>query len=92
RFGGLPDTPTLKESGLDYAPQPWIGLMGPAGIPKERVAQIQKAVSAILKDPAMQAQMEPRGMIPIGSTPEELAATIQADRADMGPLIKELGI
>jgi tripartite-type tricarboxylate transporter receptor subunit TctC len=92
RFGGLPDTPTLKESGLDYAPQPWIGLMGPAGIPKDRVAQIQKAVSDILKDPAMQAQMETLGMIPIGSTPEELAATIQADRADMGPLIKELGI
>ena len=40
----------------------------------------------------MQAQMQTLGMIPIGSTPEELAATIQADRAEMGPLIKELGI
>jgi tripartite-type tricarboxylate transporter receptor subunit TctC len=36
--------------------------------------------------------METLGMIPIGSTPEELAATIESDRADMGPLIKELGI
>lgn len=93
RFGGLPDTPTLKESGLkDYAPQPWIGLMAPAGVPQDRVALIQKAVSDILKQPEMRAQMETLGMIPIGSTPAELAATIKADRAEMAPLIKELGI
>lgn len=93
RFGGLPDTPTLEESGLKgYAPQPWIGLMAPAGTPKERVALIQQSVSDILKDPAMKAQMETLGMIPIGSSPQELAATIESDRADMGPLIRELGI
>lgn len=92
RFGGLPDTPTLKESGLNYAPQPWIGLMAPAGVPKDRVALIQKSVSEILKEPAMRAQMETLGMIPIGSTPDVLAATIEADRAEMAPLIKELGI
>jgi len=40
----------------------------------------------------MRSQMETLGMIPIGSTPEALAATIEADRADMEPLIKELGI
>lgn len=76
----------------DYAPQPWIGLMAPAGVPQDRVALIQKSVADILKEPAMRAQMETLGMIPIGSTPEELAATIKADRADMEPLIKELGI
>lgn len=92
RFGGLPDTPTLKESGLNYAPQPWIGLMAPAGVPADRVALIQKSVSEILKEPAMRAQMETLGMIPIGSTPDVLAATIEADRAEMAPLIKELGI
>ncbi len=93
RFGGLPDTPTLDESGLKgYAPQPWIGLMAPAGIPDDRVALIQKSVADILKEPAMRAQMQTLGMIPIGSTPQELAATIEADRADMEPLIKELGI
>ncbi|MNT64484.1 hypothetical protein D3C72_2023890 [compost metagenome] len=56
------------------------------------MALIQKAVSDILKDPAMKAQMETLGMIPIGSSPQELAATIETDRAEMGPLIKELGI
>ena len=40
----------------------------------------------------MKAQMQTLGMIPIGGTAQELADTIAADRAEMGPLIKELGI
>lgn len=93
RFAGMPDTPTLQESGMSgYAPQPWIGLMAPKGIPAERVTAIQLAVSAILQEPAMKAQMQTLGMIPIGSTPEVLASTIKTDRAEMAPLIKELGI
>lgn len=93
RFAGLPDTPTLEESGMkDYAPQPWIGLMAPAGTPVDRINAIQQAVANILQEPAMQAQMQMLGMIPIGSTPAELAETIKSDRAEMAPLIKDLGI
>jgi tripartite-type tricarboxylate transporter receptor subunit TctC len=93
RFAGLPGTPTLEESGMTgYAPQPWIGLMAPAGTPADRVALIQRAVSGVLQEPEMKAQMETLGMIPIGSTPQALAATIDSDRAEMEPLIKELGI
>lgn len=93
RFAGLPDTPTLEESGMaGYAPQPWIGLMAPAGVPADRIAFIQQSVAKILQDPAMKAQMATLGMIPIGSTPQELGATITHDRAEMEPLIKELGI
>ncbi|MDQ8035452.1 Bug family tripartite tricarboxylate transporter substrate binding protein [Bordetella genomosp. 1] len=93
RFAGLPGTPTLAESGLPgYAPQPWIGLMAPAGVPADRALQIQQAVARVLAEPAMKAQMETLGMIPIGGTAEELARTIAADRAEMEPLIKSLGI
>jgi len=93
RFAGLPDTPTLEESGMaGYAPQPWIGLMAPAGIAADRVTEIQQAVAKILQTPEMKAQMQTLGMIPIGSTPQELASTIKTDRADMEPLIQELGI
>lgn len=93
RFSGLPNTPTLSESGLpSFAPQPWIGLMSPTGVPKERVAVIHKAITEVLKEPEMMKRMESLGMIPIGSSPEEHAATIERDRKEMAPLIKELGI
>lgn len=93
RFAGLPGTPTLDESGMKgYAPQPWFGLMAPAGTPADRIAAIQRDVAAVLKEPAMREQMQMLGMIPIGSDPKTLADTIASDRAEMAPLIKELGI
>jgi len=93
RFPGLPQTPTLDELGLNgYSAQPWIGLMAPAGTPADRIAQIQQAVATLLKDPALKAQMESLGMTPVGSSAEELAATILNDRRDMEPLVKKLGI
>lgn len=93
RFSGLPNTPTLNEAGLKgYSSQPWIALMAPAGLPAATVSQIQATVATILKEPAMKTQMETLGMIPVGSSPDELAATIQKDRKDMEPLVKRLGI
>lgn len=93
RFAGLPDTPTLAESGLPgYASLPWIGLMGPAGMPAERVGVIQSAVAEILKEPAMQKQLQTLGMMPVGSSPAMLAETILQERRAMQPLVKELGI
>ena len=93
RFAGLPDTPTLSESGLPgYSSLPWLGLMGPAGIPPERIALIQKTVAQILQEPAMLKQLETLGMMPVGSSPQQMGETIKNDRLVMQPLVKELGI
>jgi tripartite-type tricarboxylate transporter receptor subunit TctC len=93
RFVGLPDTPTLSESGLSgYSSLPWLGLMAPAGIAPERVALIQKTVAQILQEPAMLKQLETLGMMPVGSTPQQMAETIAQERLLMQPLVKELGI
>jgi tripartite-type tricarboxylate transporter receptor subunit TctC len=93
RFAGLPATPTLAESGLaGYSSLPWLGLMGPAGMPTERVALIQKTVAQILQEPAMLQQLETLGMMPVGSTPQEMGQTIAQERLLMQPLVKELGI
>ncbi len=93
RFAGLPDTPTLSESGLaGYSSLPWLGLMGPAGIPPERIALIQKTVAQILQEPAMLKQLETLGMMPVGSTPQQMGETITQERLLMQPLVKELGI
>ncbi|MEI7570312.1 MAG: tripartite tricarboxylate transporter substrate binding protein [Alcaligenaceae bacterium] len=93
RFAGLPDTPTLSESGLTgYSSLPWLGLMGPAGMPTERVAIIQETVARVLKEPAMLTQLQTLGMMPVASTPQEMADTIKNERLVMQPLVKDLGI
>lgn len=93
RFPGLPDTPTLSESGMPgYSSQPWFGLFAPAGTPMPVVDTIQQTVAKVLQEPEMQKRLQSFGMVAVGSTPQELAKTVQEDRQAMEPLVKELGI
>jgi len=92
RFAGLPDTPTLKEAGLDYGAQPWIALMAPAGVPDAIIDKIAQDAGDTLRDPEMVRQMQSVGMVPEPGTPGQLADTIASDYAEMGVLVKELDI
>jgi len=93
RFPGLPDTPTLAESGMPgYSAEPWIGLMAPAGTPAALIDKIGKDVNVALKDPSIIKQFAAVGMIPEGSTPQELSQAMERDRKDMKPLVEQLGI
>ncbi|GAA0528219.1 tripartite tricarboxylate transporter substrate binding protein [Pigmentiphaga sp. GD03639] len=93
RFSGLPDVPTLDESGLKgFSTEPWFSLMARAGTPDDVIAKIQRDVAAVLATPAMHRQMEMLGQVPVADTPAELAETVRKDRAAMEPLVKELGI
>ena len=93
RFSGLPDTPTLQEAGLkDYAAEPWIGLMSPAGVPPRIVNAVQQDIAEVLRSADVARQMQVLGMVPQASTPEVLHTTIESDRKQMETLVKELGI
>lgn len=93
RFPGLPDVPTLSESGLKgYSSEPWFSLMVKAGTPAGIIDKIQRDVAEILNTPAMRRQMEILGQVPVASTPAQLADKIRQDRKVLEPLVKELGI
>lgn len=93
RFSGLPNVPTLSESGLPgYSAEPWFGLMAPKGTPPAVIDRIRATVVQALADPEVKSKMEAVGMTPVGSTPEEFGKIIDKDFKEMGPLVKELGI
>src|SRR5262245_13086184 len=80
RYPGLPEVPTTAEAGLkgfeiDY----WYALLGPAGIPRALVQQIQRDVSAIVNAPETKESMLAQGSIAVGSAPEELDALIRRE-------------
>src|SRR5207247_9854941 len=57
RSPGLPDLPTIRESGFpDYETYEWYGLFAPAKAPKEIVARLSQEVAKILKDPDRRAR------------------------------------
>ena len=84
----LPDVPTLKESGIDVEADAWMGLVGPGGLPKPMVAQINKDVVAIIKTQAVRDKLGTQLMEAVGSSPEELRARMNGEIARWAPVIK----
>ena len=65
RAGALPNVPTISESILPgYELTAWFGLFAPAGTPPEIVDKLATEISAALKSPEMQKQLETMGADP----------------------------
>ncbi len=80
RWPQAPEIPTIAESGVPgYEVSAWFGLLAPAGTPKPIVDRLQKAVAEILKKPEVNAQLLELGAKPIGNSPEQFAAMIDAE-------------
>ncbi len=88
RSSALPNVPTLMEAGVagyDYAP--WIGLLGPANMPKEVVAKLNAEVVRILAMPEVQKRYAEQ-LVLTSSTPEQFGALIEGDIARWAKLPK----
>jgi len=80
RWPQAPEIPTIAESGVPgYEVSAWFGLLAPAGTPQPIVDQLQKAVAEILKMPQVNAQLLELGAKPVGNTPQQFAAMIDAE-------------
>jgi tripartite-type tricarboxylate transporter receptor subunit TctC len=89
----IPDVPGMKESGfpqIDY--YTWGGLLGPAGLPRDIVDVLDRAVNAALKDPAVIAINQRNGVQGVIGTPDDLARIIDREYADYTKLIRETGL
>jgi tripartite-type tricarboxylate transporter receptor subunit TctC len=93
RLASAPDLPTVGESGLKgYVIEPWFGVVGPAGVPKDIVAVLNKTIAASLKSGEVLKRLGALGYEPIGGTPEQFAATIRSDIANYAKIVKTAGI
>src|SRR5260221_3045011 len=60
----LPDLPTVDESGPPgYAFDSWMGILGPAGMPRATVDAINAAVGKLLKDPVILERLDKQGVV-----------------------------
>jgi tripartite-type tricarboxylate transporter receptor subunit TctC len=89
----VPEVPTVIESGYaDFKVLSWTGLMAPAGTPRPIVDRIARELAQAVKDPRATAPLTAVGMDPLGSTPEEFAAMIVADRPLLAEAVKVAGV
>lgn len=89
----LPDIPTVAEAALPgYEASVYIGLLGPAAMPRDIVGKVSSEVASIARDPETRQQFAQEGIELIGSTQEAFATFMRTDIAKWEKLIREAGI
>lgn len=93
RFPLRPDIPTMAEAGVPgYSGSAWVGLMVPAGTPKDIVDRLQQAMAQALNDPAVVQRIQNMGVVPGGQTPAEFATFMADERARYKKIVDATGI
>ena len=93
RAPGLPDVPTLAESGVQGADvETWFGLTAPAATPREIVQRLNAEVRRALAAPDLQQRFAELSLSVTPSSPEELDALIKSEAVRWADVIRHAGI
>ena len=89
----FPDLPTVAASGLSgYDASSLQCLFAPAATPTTLISRLSQDVGRVLSKAEVKERFLRSGSEVVASSPDELAATIKADMATMGSVIKQAGI
>jgi len=92
RIPQLPDTPTVAETLPGFAAQSWVGMLVPAGTPKEIVARLYAETARALADPEVRGKLGAQGFDVVGSTPGEFLAFARAESEKWARVIRDYNI
>lgn len=92
RARSIPELPTIAETLPGFETYSWNAFFAPAGTPEQVIAQLHDAALAALREPEVNARLEELSVTPVGSSPEELAAHVQAELAKWAPIIEQSGV
>lgn len=93
RWPTLPDVPSVSESGYPgYQHMTWIGLLAPAGTPRDVVNKINASVASVLAQPEVRQRIQTVGALPVGASPEAFAAMLKADHEFTRKLVAQIGL
>ena len=89
----LPDVPTFEEQGIkDFNASVWWGVMGPAGMAKPVVAQLNQILNVAIASSEMKAKLEAQGAQPVGGSAEQFAAFFAGESRIWQGVIKDASI
>lgn len=89
----LPNVPTMSEAGVpDYQTSIWLGIVAPAGTPKDIVAKLNKAIVKIESSDEVKSLWAKQGAIPLLMSPTEFTSYLNTDIAKWKNLVIKNGI
>jgi tripartite-type tricarboxylate transporter receptor subunit TctC len=93
RVQAAPQVPTIAEAGVPgYDTSSWFAFFVPAKTPPEIISKMRADTAAVLAEPPIKAKLDQLGLIPVGSTPEELGAHFKAEMEKWAPVIRAAAI
>jgi tripartite-type tricarboxylate transporter receptor subunit TctC len=94
RSPALPDVPTVSEQGYPgFEAALWLGIMGPANLPKPVVDKLHKALVEIVATPEFKTAMDANGAEPLASaSPEEFREMLRGQVEKYVRITKAIGI
>ena len=92
RISQLPDTPTVAETLPGFAAQSWMGMLVPAGVPKEVVARYNAEAKKALADAEVSGKLAGQGFYVVGSSPEEFLAFSRGESDKWAKVIRNYNI
>jgi tripartite-type tricarboxylate transporter receptor subunit TctC len=87
----LPDVPTIRQAGYDVVVDTWLGVFLPARATPEIVRALSAAIADAVKSPEMVDSLAKFGSEPRFQPPDAFTATVKADSARWGPVVKASG-
>ena len=88
----FPQTPTLRESGIDIVSASPYGLAGPKGMNADAVRVLHDAFKEALYDPAHMAVLDRFDMAPMYMGPDDYASSARRSYAEEGAMIRRMGL
>ena len=84
----LPDLPTLNEAGIDVEANAWNGLIAPAKTPEPVIAAMAREVNETLRDGGIREKLHAQYMEPLGTSPAEFKAFVDAEMRRWTPVVQ----
>jgi tripartite-type tricarboxylate transporter receptor subunit TctC len=91
RSPALPDVPTFAESDIHFDGDSWLAIMGPAGIPADIAAALNREIAATLNVPETRERLAKIGLSVVASSPADLAEMLRGDVVKWGKVVKDSG-
>ena len=92
RSKAFSDLPAIAETLPGYEIIQWVGVLAPAGTPREIVSSVHATFVKVLGTPKVTQHFAAVGFEFVGSSPQEFAAHIKAEIAKWGKVVKAANI
>jgi tripartite-type tricarboxylate transporter receptor subunit TctC len=92
RISSLAQVPSISETLEGFSLETWNGYFAPPGVPRQIVDLLSQSVQEAAAEPDTRKRLLELGIEPVATTPKEMAATIQSDKAFYRKAVEAAGL